>query len=262
MSRLMGLCALGVRLALPVALVAAAAGPAAAQARFATECQADYQNGWQVTLGQVWNRCGWFNDELNDTDIHIYYYNLQNAKNRWEDAWDQWYMETVNLLYASTHGGGWADRSVWTMWDQWQFADSLAMRLGDESYGLSIFATYSCETLKFNDGAMWTRMGPIFRGGLRFAAGSHDKLWDGDTTNETGEDFADGMQQSKSLKNAWKDGNSDWWTDQDVTVMATGTNLPNCEARRDGMTWQNYPYYPALRDWQIGAYCYWYWENI
>lgn len=231
-------------------------------ARFGTECQSEYQNGWQATLDYVWARCSGFNDELDDTDTKVYYYNLHGAKPWWENTSDQSGMETVNLLYASTHGGGWSTASVWAMWDQNQFATSTSMRLGDEATGLSIFATYSCETLKFSDGKLWTRMGPIFRGGLRYATGSQDKVYDGLTTDETGEDFADNLQDGDTIKYAWKDGNSDWWTDQDVTVMATGTNQSNCENRRDNMKWQNYTSYSRLRDAQIGWYCYWYWNNL
>lgn len=233
-----------------------------AVARFGTECQEEYQNDWQDELHYVWERCSGFNNELDDTDTKVYYYDLHGAKSWWENTNDQLGMETVNLLYASTHGGGWATQSVWAMWDQNQLADSLKMRLGDESNGLSIFSTYSCETLKFNDGKLWTRMGPVMRGGLRYATGSHDKLYDGITTDETGEDYADNLQDGDTIRYAWKDGNSDWATSQDVTVMATGSNKSNCESRRDGMKWQNYTSYGRLRDGQIGWYCYWYWNNL
>lgn len=235
---------------------------ASAAARFGTGCQSDYQNNWRDELPHVWKRCGWFNNELDDTDYKIFYYNLHGAKWWWETGGDQLTLDNVNLFYASTHGGGWSDKSVWTMWDQNQRAFSTNMRLGDESYGLSILATYSCETLKFNDGKMWTRMGPIFRGGLRIALGSHDKLYDSITTDETGEDFADNMQKSYTLKYAWKDANSDWATSQDVTVMATGTSSANCASRRDNMKWQNYTSYGRLRDGDIKYYCYRYWNNL
>ena len=237
--------------------------PAFATARFGTGCQKEYQNGWLATLDYNWDRCGWFNNELDDTDTKVFYYNLHGAKWWWEQGGDQLTLDNVNLFYALTHGGAWADRSVWAMWDQNQLAESINMRLGDESYGLSILATYSCETLKFSDDKMWTRMGPIFRGGLRIAVGSHDKLYDSYTTDEVGEDFADNLQGSNTIKWSWKDAVSDWSADQDATVMATGTNRADCENRRDNMKWQNYSSgYPRLRDGQIGWYCYWYWNNL
>lgn len=243
-------------------LLLGVAGQATAAARFGTGCQEEYQDDWRDELHFVWERCSGFNDELDDTDIKIFYYNLHDAKWWWETGGDQLTLDNVSLFYASTHGGGWSDKSVWTMWNKNTRADSLNMRLGDEATGTSIFATYSCETLKFNDNKMWTRMGSIFRGGLRYAAGSHDKLWDGITTDETGEDFADNLQKSNSIKWSWKDANSDWATSQDVTVMATGTNKANCENRRDTMKWQNFTSYGRLRDNQIGHYCYWYWNNL
>ena len=231
-------------------------------ARFGTGCQSDYQNNWKTKLPHVWKRCSWFNNELDDTDSKIFYYNLHNAKWWWETGGDQLTLDNVNLFYASTHGGAWSSSSVWTMWNQNQRAFSSNMRLGDESYGLSIMSTYACETLKFNDGKMWTRMGPIMRGGLRYATGSHDKLYDSITTDETGEDYADNLQKGYTIKYSWKDANSDWATSQDVTVMATGANASECYARRDHMRWQNYHLYRRLRDGQIGYYCYWYWNNL
>ena len=44
----------------------------ATSGRFGTECQRDYQNGWQTTLPHSWERCDWFNGELNDTDTQVY----------------------------------------------------------------------------------------------------------------------------------------------------------------------------------------------
>jgi hypothetical protein len=213
-------------------------------------------------LSNTWERCGWFNNELDDTDTKVFYYNLHGAKWWWEDSGDQTTLDNVNLFYASTHGGAWGASSVWAMWDDGQLAYSSSMRLGDESYGLSILSTYACETLKFDDGQMWTRMGPIFRGGLRYATGSHDKLYDSSTTNEVGEDYADNLQKQNAIKYAWKDANSDWATSQDVTVMATGVNATDCYARRDNMKWQNYTSYSRLRDYQIGYYCYTYWSDL
>lgn len=227
--------------------------------RFGTQCQQSYQNGWQTTLPNSWDRCAWFNDELNDTDTQVYYYDLHGAKYWWEST-DE--LDRVNLVYVNTHGGGWSTASVWAMWDQDSLAYSSAMRLGDQSYGASIFSTYSCETLKFNDGKMWDRMGPIFRGGLRIATGSHDKVYDSITTDEVGEDYADNLQDGYTIKYSWKDGNSDWYADQDITVMATGTSRSNCRSRRDNMTWQNFGSYSRLRDGAINRYCYTYWDNI
>ena len=122
--------------------------------RFGTECQRDYQNGWQTTLPHSWERCDWFNGELNDTDTQVYYYDLHGAKYWWENTEE---LDQVNLVYVNTHGGGWSNKSVCAMWDSRSLANSTSMRLGDQSYGTSIFSTYACETLKFNDGKQWVR---------------------------------------------------------------------------------------------------------
>ncbi len=233
-----------------------------AVARFGTECQADFQNNWQTNLSNSWKRCNWFNDELDDTDTKVFYYNLNGAKPYFETPNDQLELDNVHLVYVNTHGGGWSNKSVWAMWNQNVLADSLNMRLGDEATGLNIFSTYSCETLKFNDNKMWTRMGSIMRGGVKIATGSHDKLYDSITTDEVGEDYADNLQGGDKIKYAWKDANSDWATDQDVTVMATGTDQSNCHSRRDNMKWQNFGGYARLRDNSVGWYCYSYWNNL
>src|SRR5262245_61136153 len=89
-----------------------------AVARFGTECQADYQNNWQVNLENSWKRCSWFNDELDDTDTKIFYYNLDGAKPYFETTYDQYELDNVHLVYVNTHGGGWSDKSVWAMWNQ------------------------------------------------------------------------------------------------------------------------------------------------
>ena len=60
--------------------LATQAGPATAAARSGAGCQSDFQNNWQTTLPEVWNRCGWFNNELDDTDTKVFYYNLHGAR--------------------------------------------------------------------------------------------------------------------------------------------------------------------------------------
>lgn len=238
-------------------------GPAEAQAWFATECQESFENGWQNYLPKTWKRCNLFNQELDDTDLLYYYTDLANSKYAWEDPVDQVWMDDVDLLYASTHGGAWHDRSVWAMWNQGQLADSSAMRLGDEAWQLSILATYACETLSNSDGRLITRMRPIFAGGLRMALGSHGTLWASSYTDEVGEDFADGMQKGKSLRYAWKDGNSDWYHAQDVAVTTTGADQSDCYFRRAWMNWQTFKsFFPRRRDGQIGWFCSNRWDNI
>lgn len=244
-----------VKLVTFVAIIAGTALTASAS-RFGTMCQEEYQNGWIQQLYWTWERCSMFNNELDDTDTKAFYYNLHGGKPYWENTSDQNALDTVDLLYASTHGGAWASYSVWTMWDENKRAVSSMMRLGDESIGLSILSTYACETLKYSDGKLWTRMGPIFRGGLRIATGSYDLLYDFESTDEVGEDYADDLQAGYSIKSAWRYSNSDWLINNKLAVMATGVNATDCNNRLDGMTWQNFRSYPRLKDAQAVTHCY------
>ncbi|MBN1206699.1 MAG: hypothetical protein JXB05_17585 [Myxococcaceae bacterium] len=228
-------------------------------AKFGTLCQSDYQNNWRTKLPYVWNRCGWFNNELDDTDTKSFYWNLHGAKSLFEGGNDHNSTETVNLVYASTHGGAWSDTATYTMWDQNQRAFTKDMRLGNESVGLSILATYACETLK-DDGKLPLRWAPTMRGGLRYVTGSFDKVYDSFTTDEQGEVFADELQHKAKIKYAWRDSVSDAWTDEDAAVMSTGTSESNCFYRLNNMTWQNYPSFPRLRDNEIKYYCRTFWS--
>ena len=251
-----------------VALLAAflsttfASTPASAVARFGTACQKSYEGSWLETLSYSYDRCGRFNNELDDTDTKIFYYSLVDAKWWWEGAGDQLTLDNVHLFYGSTHGGTSSSWSRWAMWNDQTRAYSSNMRLGNEAVGTHIFSTYACETLKVSDGHLWDRMGPIFSGGLKYATGSHDKVYDGNSTKDTGEDYADNLQKGQAIKYAWKNGNSDWINDQDVTVVATGTNASNCHSRRDNMKWQNFGGYSRLRDGQIGYICRTSWDNL
>jgi hypothetical protein len=231
-------------------------------ARFGTYCQETHENAWQDELLDAWQRCSAFNDELDDTDTEVFYWNLHGAKSFWETASDQVFVEDVNLMFINAHGGASSNIAFYAMWDEDDFVSSTDLRWGDEGHGLSIFASYACKTLKYSDDRTWHRWNATMKGGLRIMLGSHDQIWNGDTTDEVGEDFADNMQSSQSLRNAWKDALSDWNHDQDVTAVAFGNSLADCESRRDGMTWQNYPSYPRRRDADVTHWCYVAWEDL
>ena len=249
-----------------LATLLASAGPAAAQARFGAYCQADYQNGWRDTLPYMWNRCGWFVDELDSTDIKVFYWNLHGARTAFStcDSCGNG-VDNVRLFYVGTHGGAKSSTDArLTMWEQDVRARSItdSWRYGDESTVAAFFAQYSCETLNNDDGNIFSRWRTAFRGGLIMALGSHDKLYDGITTDETGEDFADDLQDGKTVKWAWFDGNGDWWADQDVAVMATGSSSTaannasaDCAFRRDQVKWQNFGGFARWRDSQVEWWC-------
>lgn len=251
---------------LSLAAILADAPIAAGQARFGTRCQSEFESGWRDTLSYMWNRCGWFNDELDDTDTKVFYFNLHGAKSAFStcDSCGNG-PDNVHLFYVGTHGGAKSDTNArLVMWNNNTRALSITdkWRYGDESTAAAFFAQYACETLNNEDSNIFSRWSGAFRGGLIMALGSQDKLWDGPTTDETGEDFADDLQKGKKVKWAWFDGNGDWWEDQDVAVMATGSSSTaahdssaDCHFRRDEVKWQTFGGFARWRDSQVEHWC-------
>ena len=235
-------------------------------AHFGTRCQQDFQNSWQTNLSYVWRRCSWFNNELDDTDTKDFYFNLHGARTAFSSCDDCGAgPDDVHLFYVSTHGGANATDARLVMWDQNVRARSNTddWRLGDEDRHAAFFAQYACSTLKL-DGII-DRWVNTFRGGLIMATGSHDKLYDSLTTDETGEDFADDLQDGKRVKWAWFDGNGDWWEDQDVAILASGSSntdahdaQADCHYRRDRVKWQTFGDYARWRDNDVEWMC-WSW---
>lgn len=239
--------------------------------RFGTWCTQSYQNGWQTTLGNSWTRCSWFNNELDDTDQLIFYYDLVGKKYFWErfgdtqpPAYDS--ADDVDLLFVNTHGGTNTGntQAVYAMWNDPVYAITNEMRLGDSAWwggGLAILATYACKTLWNGDNNIQSRWGAAFRGGLKIALGSHDTVWDHYYTEEVGEDFADNMQNGQAFVYAWRDGLEDWYYDQDIMGVATGTSEANCATRRDTMKKSTYGTFPFIRDGAIVSMCKRWWTN-
>ena len=253
---------------LVLALAAVMLAPAKADAAiFGTRCQSDFQNGWSVTLPEVWDRCAWFNDELDDTDQKAFYFNLHGAHFKFT-ACDECSAgpDSVHLLYVDSHGGANPGNAGIFMWDQRSIAITPrdGMRYGDENVGLAILAQYLCKTLSVDSHAnIVARWIPVFRGGMIMATGSHDLVWDGVTTDEVGEDFADDLQSRKTVANSWFDANSDWDADQGLAVFATGSSLTgahnpeaDCAFRRDRLTWQNFGQFARWRDDQVEWICF------
>lgn len=233
-----------------------------AKARFGTYCQRAFEDGWQSTLDKAYDLCSRFNKELDDTDTKVFYYNLEGQKSWLETPNDQGTSDNVNLLFLLTHGSVTNTDSRWVMWDKNTRALSSNMRLGDESYGLSILASWACNTHKMSDGKLITRWRNIFRGGLRITVGSHDTPPIGSTTDECGKEFADNLQDGDKIKDAWHDALREPFVDVDGAVIATGETESECNNRRDNMKWQNYTSYRRLRDGENVWYCWRYWNNL
>jgi hypothetical protein len=80
---------------------------------------------------------------------------------------------------------------------------------------------YACQTIYKNDFSSqgYSRYNNIFHG-LHLILGAWGSFWDGWTTEECGEDFADNLIDGWSLRSAWFDGTSDWWCDQEAAVLS------------------------------------------
>jgi hypothetical protein len=232
--------------------------------RFGTECQQEYQNSWLGPVYEAWDRCGGFDSKMGATDNRAFYYNLSGGRNYyWHDSGDQYEIDTVDLFFVNTHGGVDTVNSNanWAMWEAWTNAELQYLRLGDESTGMKIFTHWACHTLYYADGGIWNRWWKAMSGGLLMSLGSHDVVYNGPTTDEVGEDFASDIQSGMTIKSAWNDVANDWAVDNDITVLATGTNQANCTTRRDTTKWTTTLPAP-LRDGQIGYYCYSAWTDL
>jgi hypothetical protein len=226
---------------------------------FGTYCAQDFQNTWQAALPDSWDRCSGFNGRMDDFASQAFYYDLNGTKPYYENTLDEYEPETADILFVNTHGGAWADTATQTMWNQNERAFSKDMRFGDESKGLSILSSYSCHTLQTDN--VWGRWYNAFAGGLLMVTGSHDLLFSGSTTDEVGEDYADYIAGAFSIKNSWRYGLGDWWTDQDIAIATTGSNSTDCWNRMEGLVWATVPTTNRLRDGQIGYMCWTWFDN-
>lgn len=224
---------------------------------FGTMCQQEFQDDWRNSLPGTWTRCGGFNGRFDDVATHRFYYNLVGAEPVWETTYSPWYLDSVSLFFAATHGGAWSDTAAFSMWDRDAHAMTKNMRLGNT---LSILSTYSCETLKPDD-RMVTRWLGVMAGGLHIVTGSHGTLYASWLTDDIGEDYADNLAHQWSVKDAWVDGLWDTFTPQQVAVMSVGRTVADCAARRDGISVYNYIYQERLRDGAIAYMCWSTWDE-
>ncbi|MEE9366151.1 MAG: DUF6345 domain-containing protein [Dehalococcoidales bacterium] len=230
-------------------------------ARFGTMCQETYEGSWKDTIDYTWTNCSRFNDRLDNTDSKIYYHNLHGADWNFKDSGDQTNLENVNLFFIETHGGAWSDTATFTMWDNEERGFSKDMYLGNEGQGLSIFSSYSCETLKYS--SLWTRWNRPLKGGLRIITGSHDLFFAGYYSRNIGKEYAKGLQASDKIYQAWRDAAADSYSiDNDPAVVTGGTSSSECWSRMNGMKWQNYTSYSRRRDGNMSKMCHRAWSNL
>jgi Family of unknown function (DUF6345) len=244
----------------------ACAGPPHPRTEVGIRCQQEYQNGWQVDVGNsdVWRRCGNFRSQMSPTDNVAFYFNLHGAKQPLEKNNDGCGQscggaDSVDILYINTHSGVNSTTAFWTMWDQNSNALTSNMRLGDNSRQLMVLATFSCSTLQTSDGnaAVLARWLGTFSGGLVMTVGAHGLLYSGNDQSAT--EFASRMQDGEPIAQAWLE--STWYADNRnaPSAMATGANANDCWNRMGVSLPTLFPT-PVLRDSQIGYVCWSSWN--
>ena len=244
----------------------ASAGPAHWPIEVGTRCQQEFQNAWQVDVGNndVWNRCGNFNSQISSTENLEFYYNLHGAQPVIEQTndgcgWGCGSADSVDFLYMNMHGGANATSAFWAMWDQGSNASTSNMRLGDNSRELMVLATFACNVLQYSDGAgaVIARWLGTFAGGLVESVGGHASLYSGNDQSAT--EFASRMQDGEPISNAWLE--STWYADNSnaPTALVTGANSDDCWNRMN-VSIINLFSTPILRDSSIGYMCWSSWN--
>ena len=231
-----------------------------------TRCQQEYQNNWQLDVGNsdVWRRCGNFNSQISQTDDLKFYLNLHGAKPTLEKTsdgcgWACGGADSVDFYYTNTHAGVNGSDAFFAMWDQNSWALSSNMRMGDTGRQLMVFATFVCNTLQTSDGVanVLTRWVPPFSGGLVMTVGAHASLYSGNDQSAT--EFASRMQDGEPIGRAWLE--SAWYADNSNTpsVMNTGRDANDCW-NRGNVTLPSLFGTPVLRDSAVGYFCWSSWN--
>jgi hypothetical protein len=236
--------------------------PVAGAATFGVGCQDSFQSTYVPTLPNVWTNCDGFWDQFGSFNDGKWMYNLQSGQGWWEQP--NGYQNNVNsveFFFADTHGGAYSNTAAYAMWDYWSLAYSAPVS-GHTGMRLSYtegFFSYACQTLK-PDSAVWSRWGPVFRGGLRYLTGSHNNVEDSVYTDDSGTDFAADMGD-ETFHDAWFDGLWDYWVSQDVAVMASGngSTSTDCYNRLYTMTVYNRLTDPKLTDSSVKWLC---WDTL
>lgn len=238
--------------------------------RFGMYCGESSEDNWSASLDGVFANCDGLSDKMVSTGAERgFYYNLKWTKPYMEDKWDQFQGETVDLLYFDGHSGSddgpdykvhfsmWNKRSLGNIYNEWSDALTSAMRWGDEGRGLSVLASYSCDTI-VDDGFIIPRWQAALSGGLRMVLGVFNEGHSGSSVEGLGRAFATSLTTpGTSIRSAWLFTQNTEGTRP--AVLTTGKDVADCDYRRLNMTWGNFITFPRLRDGEIGRFC---WEYI
>ena len=164
-----------------------------------------------ATLAYAYGLTNNFAYNLDDTDTRKFYYELYNTTDMyyWYDdnvagtGWDTVEgvgNDTVDLVFAATHGGFTSSYAQWAMRPQNYFVHSYHMRLGDDGHN-SILAVYACNSMR-DDAYLVNRWANAFYGGMRMGLGAHGNAGAGAGEAAIGTTFADSLQAGYKIWNA------------------------------------------------------------
>jgi len=256
------------------AMLATFASHASAQTHFGVRCQSAFEDGWAPTI-DVYSACDDFINEISPVHPVDFYFNLEGAQLAFyngqaaETCNGCGGADSVDFFFMITHGtiaSNNADYAGYAMWDDacsgtnppGCIAWTPDMRFGSAGHQLKVFATFSCDTFKYSDGLLWNRWSTVFSGGLKVGVGGFDLLYTGNDT-QAGTNFAVNMRNNNSIGWSWLDAVYYANNSNHPIVANTGANSTDCW-NRQGLTLNNVLTESALRDGQIGYYCYSYWN--
>jgi hypothetical protein len=178
-------------------------------------------------LTYTFNRSNGFDQELrNAGHTRSFYFAEQDCwENDLQDTGsggdDRNFSDDVDIFWIETHGNHTADGQARLLYDipqdQWR-TFSGTWELG-EDWNAEWIMAYSCDTAVL---PTITGLWNIFAG-LHLYCGAWDKMFDGLTTDECGEDVADDLTDGDTVADSWIDGVSDWWVDNHPVVVGPGT---------------------------------------
>jgi hypothetical protein len=254
-----------VGVAIAAALMATTSHAFAGTVHFGVRCQSDFQNGWAPTV-DVYGACSNFINEISPVEYVDFYFNLHGAQPAFyygqgaETCNPCGGADSVDFFFMITHGtiaNNNANYAGYAMWDYNTIAWTPSMRFGDSGQQLKALATFSCDTFKESDGLFWNRWGAAFRGGLKIGVGGFDLLYT-DNDGQAGTNFAAYMRDNYTIAWSWLDSVYYANNSNHPAVANTGANSTDCWNRQGSLTVNNVVSTSALRDGQIGYYC---WTN-
>ncbi len=229
---------------------------------FGVRSQESFENDWQQLLWETNGFVSEFINVLDNTDTKLYSTNLKNPKqyfSSWCDQCQYGGLDAVDLAMITTHGAVNKDEACLSAWNEDVniCTNREGWRFGDEGTKLAFLTLVACSMLQIDE-YTYQRWINTFRGGLMMALGMYDiAIY---PYPEAATEYAEGLQDGKSVKWAWYDGIFEDLDDQPVAVMASGytTNVSaatNCGLRRDTLTWKNFKNYARVRDDTIEYLC-------